>query len=122
MQIQDFLITLYMTVMMSGKMMDKFDKEYLSTINDAILKQKFRIVKRTVVENVDGFGGPLYRVEYAVQMGHKFLFWHWWSYVAKDEFGMASWTTSLEYCKKWIYNKCVYWDDKIEVVGLLSSE
>lgn len=101
---------------------EKFDKEFLSTINDAILKQKFRIVKRTIVDNVDSFSSPLYKKEYAVQIGHKFLFWHWWEYAEKDNHGFVVWRSNLEYCKKWIYNKCVYWDNKIKIVGLLPSE
>jgi len=104
------------------KAQEKLDKEYLSIVNDALLKQKFRIVKRTVIDNVDTYTGPQYKVEYAVQIGHKFLFWHWWEYAEKDNFHLAKWVSNIEYCKKWIYNKCVYWDNKIEVVGLLPSE
>lgn len=101
---------------------NKFDREFLSTINDAILKQRYRIVKRTIIDNVDSFTGPTYKVQYAIQIGHKFLFWHWWSYAEHDTSGFVEWRSSLEYCKKWIYNKCVYWNNKIEIVGLLPSE
>lgn len=110
--------------MMNGKekINDKFDKELLSTINDAILKQKYRIVKRTIVDNVDSFSDPTYKVQYAIQIGHKFLFWYWWEYAEKDSDGFAIWRSSLNYCKKWIYNKCICCDDKIKIVGLLPSE
>lgn len=113
-----------MTVMMNGKekLMDKFNSQFVSTINDAILKQKFRIIKRMIVDNVDSFNGASYKMEYAIQIGHKFLFWHFWTYAEHDNNGMAIWHNNIEYCKKWIYNKYVYWDNKIEIVGLLPSE
>ena len=99
-------------------------REFLSVVNDAILKQKYRIVVRKIFKQYT-YNDTTYLIkEYAVQKRKKFLFFHWWDFCDKDDDGWVKWTDQLENCEEYIYNK--YLDTGIkpvfEVLGLVPSE
>ena len=99
-------------------------KEFLSVVNDAILKQKYRIVVRKIFKQYT-YNDTTYLIkEYAVQKRKKFLFFHWWDFCDKDDDGWVKWTDKLENCEKYIYNKYLGTNVKpiFEVLGLVPSE
>ena len=116
-----------MTVMMSGDLnkLDKSDKrEFISVINDAILKQKYRIVVRRIFKQYT-YNDTIYFIkEYAVQKRKKFLIFHWWDFCDKDDHGWVKWTDKLENCEKYIYGKYIGSNvkPKFEILGLIPSE
>lgn len=95
-------------------------QDFLNVINDAILKEKYRIVYRqfNVTYNLDHT--PVLRKEYTVQKHVGFWIFKHWSYPMKDETGMTTWT-SLEDCEKYIFNECAMYD-KPKIFGLIPSE
>ena len=127
MPILDFMITHYMIVMMTGDLskLDKAEKrELISAVNDAILKQKYRIVVRKIFKQYT-FNDTTYLMkEYAVQKRKKFLFFHWWDFCDKYDDGWVKWTDKLENCEKYIYDKYLGTNVKptFEVLGLVPSE
>lgn len=86
--------------------LDKAEKkEFISAVNDAILKQKYRIVVRRIFKQYT-YNDTTYLIkEYAVQKRKKFLFFHWWDFCDKNEHGWVNWTEKLENCEKYIYDK-----------------
>ena len=98
-------------------------REFLSVVNDAILKQKYRIVVRRIFKYTCNDITHLMK-EYAVQKRKKFLFFYWWDFCDKNEYGLVKWTDNLENCEKYIFDK--YLDTGIkptfEVLGLVPSE
>ena len=99
-------------------------REFLSVVNDAILKQKYRIVVRKIFKQYT-YNDTTYLIkEYAVQKRKKFLFFHWWDFCYKDDDGWVKWTDKLENCEKYIYNKYLGTNVKptFEVLGLVPSE
>ena len=119
-----------MIVMTTGDLskLDKAEKrEFISAVNDAILKQKYRIVVRKIFKltNQCTFDDTTYLMkEYAVQKRKKFLFFHWWDFCDKDDDGWVKWTDKLEDCEKYIYSKYLGTNVKptFEVLGLVPSE
>lgn len=115
-------------MMMNGnlKNLSKSEKkEFLSVVNDAILKQKYRIVVRKIFKQYNCYMDTAYFIkEYAVQKRKKFLFFYWWDFCDKNEHGLVKWTDKLENCEEYIYNK--YLDTGIkpvfEVLGLIPGE
>ena len=67
--------------------LDKAEKrEFISAVNDAILKQKYRIAIRRIFKQYT-YNGTTYLIkEYAVQKRKKFLFFHWWDFCDRNEF------------------------------------
>ena len=127
MPILDFMITHYMIVMMTGDLskLDKAEKrELISAVNDAILKQKYRIVVRRIFKQYTYNDTTYFIKEYAVQKRKKFLFFHWWDFCDRNEHGWVKWTEKLEDCEKYIYDKYLGTDVKptFEVLGLIPSE
>ena len=125
------MITHYMIVMKTGDLgkLDKAEKrELISAVNDAILKQKYRIVVRRIYTFDDTtylMDDTTYLMkEYAVQKRKKFLFFHWWDFCDKDDDGWVKWTEKLEDCEKYIYDKYLGTGVKptFEVLGLIPSE
>ena len=120
-------LTHYMIVMTNGDLskLDKAEKrEFISAVNDAILKQKYRIVVRRIFKQYT-YNDTTYLIkEYAVQKRKKFLFFHWWDFCDRDERGWVKWTEKLEDCEKYIYDKYLGTDVKptFEVLGLIPSE
>lgn len=116
-----------MIVMTSGDLskLDKAEKrEFISAVNDAILKQKYRIVVRRIFKQYT-YNDTTYLIkEYAVQKRKKFLFFHWWDFCDRNEHGLVKWTQKLEDCEKYIYDKYLGTDVKptFEVLGLIPSE
>ena len=99
-------------------------REFLSVVNDAILKQKYRIVVRRIF-NQYTYNDTTYLIkEYAVQKRKKFLFFHWWDFCDKDDDGWVKWTDKLENCEKYIFDKYLGTNVKptFEVLGLVPSE
>ena len=99
-------------------------REFLSIVNDAILKQKYRIVVRRIFKQYT-YNDTTYLIkEYAVQKRKKFLFFHWWDFCDKDDDGWVKWTDKLENCEKYIYSKYLGTNVKptFEVLGLVPSE
>lgn len=117
-----------MTTTMNGNLKDlskSEKKEFLSVVNDAILKQKYRIVVRKIFKQYNCYMDTAYFIkEYAVQKRKKFLFFYWWDFCDKNEHGLVKWTDKLENCEEYIYNK--YLDTGIkpafEVLGLIPGE
>ena len=116
-----------MIVMTSGDLskLDKAEKrEFISAVNDAILKQKYRIVVRRIFKQYT-YNDTTYLIkEYAVQKRKKFLFFHWWDFCDRNEHGWVKWTDKLEDCEKYIYDKYLGTGVKptFEVLGLIPSE
>ena len=99
-------------------------REFLSVVNDAILKQKYRIVVRRIFKQYT-YNDTTYLIkEYAVQKRKKFLFFYWWDFCDKNEHGLVKWTDKLENCEEYIYNKYLGTNVKptFEVLGLVPSE
>lgn len=98
--------------------------EYVSIINNAILKRKFRICKRIIIDEFNKSCSPCFITEYAVQKRKKFLWFKWWKYVIMDKNNaLTIWVSSLELCKKYIYNACVEEMDKEpKTIGILPIE
>ena len=121
------MITHYMIVMTTGDLskLDKAEKrEFISAVNDAILKQKYRIVVRRIFKQYT-YNDTTYLIkEYAVQKRKKFLFFHWWDFCDRNEHGWVKWTDKLEDCEKYIYDKYLGTVVKptFEVLGLIPSE
>ena len=121
------MITHYMIVMTTGDLskLDKAEKrEFISAVNDAILKQKYRIVLRRIFKQYT-YNDTTYLIkEYAVQKRKKFLFFHWWDFCDRNEHGWVKWTDKLEDCEKYIYDKYLGTGVKptFEVLGLIPSE
>lgn len=120
-------LTHYMIVMTNGDLskLDKAEKrEFISAVNDAILKQKYRIVVRRIFKQYTYNDTTYFIKEYAVQKRKKFLFFHWWDFCDRDERGWVKWTEKLEDCEKYIYDKYLGTDVKptFEVLGLIPSE
>ena len=116
-----------MIVMTTGDLskLDKAEKrEFISAVNDAILKQKYRIVVRRIFKQYTYNGTTYFIKEYAVQKRKKFLFFHWWDFCDRDERGWVKWTEKLEDCEKYIYDKYLGTDVKptFELLGLIPSE
>ena len=91
-----------MTTTMNGNLKDlsKLDKaekrELISAVNDAILKQKYRIVVRKIFKQYNCYMDTAYFIkEYAVQKRKKFLFFYWWDFCDKNEHGLVKWTDSI---------------------------
>lgn len=121
------MITPYMIVMMTGNLskLDKTEKrEFISAVNDAILKQKYRIVVRRIFKQYTYNDNTYLIKEYAVQKRKKFLFFHWWDFCDRNEYGLVKWTDKLEDCEKYIYDKYLGTSVKptFEVLGLIPSE
>lgn len=120
-------LTHYMIVMTNGDLskLDKAEKrEFISAVNTAILKQKYRIVVRRIFKQYT-YNDTTYLIkEYAVQKRKKFLFFHWWDFCDRNEHGWVKWTEKLEDCEKYIYDKYLGTDVKptFEVLGLIPSE
>ena len=120
-------LTHYMIVMTNGDLskLDKAEKrEFISAVNTAILKQKYRIVVRKIFKHYT-YNDTTYLIkEYAVQKRKKFLFFHWWDFCDRNEHGWVKWTEKLEDCEKYIYDKYLGTDVKptFEVLGLIPSE
>lgn len=120
-------LTHYMIVMTTGDLskLDKAEKrEFISAVNTAILKQKYRIVVRRIFKQYT-YNDTIYFIkEYVVQKRKKFLFFHWWDFCDRDERGLVKWTEKLEDCEKYIYDKYLGTDVKptFEVLGLIPSE
>lgn len=105
--------------------LDKAEKrEFISAVNTAILKQKYRIVVRRIFKQYTYNDTAYFIKEYAVQKRKKFLFFHWWDFCDRDERGWVKWTEKLEDCEKYIYDKYLGTDVKptFEVLGLIPSE
>lgn len=120
-------LTHYMIVMMTGDLskLDKAEKrEFISAVNTAILKQKYRIVVRRIFKQYTYNDTTYFIKEYAVQKRKKFLFFHWWDFCDRDERGWVKWTEKLEDCEKYIYDKYLGTSVKptFEVLGLIPSE
>lgn len=120
-------LTHYMIVMTNGDLskLDKAEKrEFISAVNTAILKQKYRIVVRRIFKQYTYNDTTYFIKEYAVQKRKKFLFFHWWDFCDRDERGWVKWTEKLEDCEKYIYDKYLGTDVKptFEVLGLIPSE
>ena len=120
-------LTHYMIVMTTGDLskLDKAEKrEFISAVNTAILKQKYRIVVRRIFKQYTYNDTTYFIKEYAVQKRKKFLFFHWWDFCDRDERGWVKWTEKLEDCEKYIYDKYLGTDVKptFEVLGLIPSE
>lgn len=120
-------LTHYMIVMTTGDLskLDKAEKrEFISAVNDAILKQKYRIVLRRIFKQYTYNDTTYFIKEYAVQKRKKFLFFHWWDFCDRDERGWVKWTEKIEDCEKYIYDKYLGTSVKptFEVLGLIPSE
>ena len=120
-------LTHYMIAMTTGDLskLDKAEKrEFISAVNDAILKQKYRIAVRRIFKQYTYNDTTYFIKEYAVQKRKKFLFFHWWDFCDRDERGWVKWTEKLEDCEKYIYDKYLGTDVKptFEVLGLIPSE
>lgn len=120
-------LTHYMIAMTTGDLskLDKAEKrEFISAVNTAILKQKYRIVVRRIFKQYTYNDTTYFIKEYAVQKRKKFLFFHWWDFCDRDERGWVKWTEKLEDCEKYIYDKYLGTDVKptFEVLGLIPSE
>ena len=120
-------LTHYMIVMTNGDLskLDKAEKrEFISAVNTAILKQKYRIVVRRIFKQYTYNDTTYFIKEYAVQKRKKFLFFHWWDFCDRDERGWVKWTEKLEDCEKYIYDKYLGTDVKptFELLGLIPSE
>ena len=120
-------LTHYMIVMTNGDLskLDKAEKrEFISAVNTAILKQKYRIVVRRIFKQYTYNDTTYFIKEYAVQKRKKFLVFHWWDFCDRDERGWVKWTEKLEDCEKYIYDKYLGTDVKptFEVLGLIPSE
>ena len=116
-----------MIVMTNGDLskLDKAEKrEFISAVNTAILKQKYRIVVRRIFKQYTYNDTTYFIKEYAVQKRKKFLFFHWWDFCDRDERGWVKWTEKLEDCEKYIYDKYLGTGVKptFEVLGLIPSE
>ena len=120
-------LTHYMIAMTTGDLskLDKAEKrEFISAVNTAILKQKYRIVVRRIFKQYTYNDTTYFIKEYTVQKRKKFLFFHWWDFCDRDERGWVKWTEKLEDCEKYIYDKYLGTDVKptFEVLGLIPSE
>lgn len=116
-----------MIVMTTGDLskLDKAEKrEFISAVNTAILKQKYRIVVRRIFKQYTYNDTTYFIKEYTVQKRKKFLVFHWWDFCDRDERGWVKWTEKLEDCEKYIYDKYLGTDVKptFEVLGLIPSE
>ena len=113
--------------MMTGNLKDlsKSEKrEFLSVVNDAILKQKYRIVVRRIFKQYTYNDTTYFIKEYAVQKRKKFLIFYWWDFCDKNGHGLVKWTDKLENCEEYIYDKYLGTGIKpaFEVLGLIPSE
>ena len=120
-------LTHYMIVMTNGDLskLDKAEKrEFISAVNTAILKQKYRIVVRRIFKQYTYNDTTYFIKEYAVQKRKKFLFFHWWDFCDRDERGWVKWAEKLEDCEKYIYDKYLGTGVKptFEVLGFIPSE